>query len=251
MAKKLSIFGRKGGIGKSTVSVNLSFAFAQLGMKTLLIDLDSQNDSSLFLGISKEQYNKYCFDDLFDKRQKVKIEDTIVKARENLYLIPNNQLEYVDSELHKISRIDQVLNFHLNELDKMDFDVILIDTSPSRGKINDAVLCYVEGLILPVQLQSASVRSIGNIYTYLSEMYISPDIIKAVVPTMYNQTTNDSKENLAFLQEFFSEQDILTPPIPVRTKISESGKQGLSVFEYDQESSEHFMKVVERLVQLI
>ncbi|MGF7058648.1 ParA family protein [Brassicibacter mesophilus] len=248
--KKVAVFGRKGGIGKSTLSVNLSHAFSKIGFKTLLIDLDSQNDSSLFLGIHKDQYNK-TFDDLFDIKNPTRLEDVIIEARENLYLIPNNQLEYVDSELHKSSRIDKILSHKLKDLEQMDFDIVLFDSAPTRNKINDAVLCYVDSLILPVQLQSASVRSLGNIYDYISEMYLSPSIIKAVIPNMFNSITNDSKENLAFLHEFFSEQDILTPEIPVRTKISEAGKLGKTVFEYDPEASEIFLKVVERVVSLI
>jgi len=248
--QKIALFGRKGGIGKSTLSVNLSHAFSKIGFKTLLIDLDSQNDSSLFLGIHKEQYNK-TFDDLFDKKNPTNLEEIIIEARKNLYLIPNNQLEYVDSELHKSSRIDQVLSYKLKDLEHMDFDIILFDTAPTRNKINDAVLCFCDSLLLPVQLQSASVRSIGNIYQYLSDMYLSPSLIKAVIPNMYNAITNDSKENLIFLKEFFSDQDILTPEIPIRTKIAEAGKLGKTVFEYDQEASEIFLKVIERVVSLI
>jgi len=248
--KKLAIFGRKGGIGKSTVTVNLAHALTKIGMKVLLIDLDSQNDSSLFLGIDKEQYNKFVFDDLFNKRNPVKLRDTMIEARESLWLIPNDSLENVESELHRTSRIDNILNHLLSDLDDMDFDIILFDTQPTRSKISDSILLYCEGLILPVQLQSASVRSIGNIYEYLSDLYINPDIIKAVVPNMYNKITCDSKENLAFVKSFF-EQDIVTPAIPTRTRISESGKHGKTVFEYDQESTVQFMAVIEKLVTLI
>lgn len=250
MCKKIAVFGRKGGVGKSTLSVNLAHAFSKIGLKTLLIDLDSQNDSSLFLGITKDQYNK-TFYDLFDKKNPARLEECLIEARENLYLLPNNQIEFIEAELHKESRIDKILAHKLKDLDEMDFDIVMFDTAPTRNKINDAILCYVDGLILPVQLQAPSVRSVGNIYGYLHSMFISPDIIKAVIPNMYNATTNDSKENLQFLKEFFEEQDILTPAISVRTKIAEAGKAGKTVFEYDEEASEQFMKVIETIITLI
>lgn len=251
MCKKIGVIGRKGGVGKSSLSVNISHAFAQLGFKVLLVDLDSQNDSSLFLGINKEDYNEFVFDDLFDKRKKPVLKNCMIEARDNLWLLPNDSLENVESELHRSSRIDSVLSHLFKDLDDMNFDIVLFDTAPTRNKVNDAVLCYVEGIILPVQLQSASVRSIGNIYEYLADMYITPDIIKAVIPNMFNATTNDSKENLEFINSFFEGQNIVTPAIPVRTRIAESGKHGKTVFEYDQEASEHFLSVVESLVELI
>lgn len=249
MFKKYAFMASKGGVGKSTACYNVGYGFNKIGLKTLIIDLDHQNDSSLFLGIDKSQYSK-VFDDLFDKRNPVKLCDCIIQAREDLYILPNGNLENVESELHRISRIDQVLRHVLKDLEHMDFDVVLFDTSPTRNKVNDAVLCYLQddgGIIIPVQLQAASVRSIGNIYNYLADLYINPDIIKAVIPNMYNNTL-ESRDNLQFLNEFFEGQDVLTDYIPTRTKIAEAGKYGKSIFEYDEEASTYFMKVVEKLV---
>ena len=252
MSKKvISIVGRKGGVGKSTLSYNLASALATMDFKTLLIDLDSQNDSSLFLGISKQQYNK-TFDDLFDKKNPTKLEECIIETgRNNLFLLPNNSLEIVDSYLHQTNRIDLIFKHILKDLDTINFDFVIVDSSPTKNRVNDALLCWTDSIVLPVQLQGASVRSVGNIYAYIADLFLDPSIIKAVVPNQFNATTNDSKENLKFLEEFFEGQNLLTPAIPQRTKIGEACKMGRTIWEYDQEVSSHYIKAIEAIVKAI
>ena len=105
---------------------------------------------------------------------------------------------------------------------------------------------------MPVQVEAASVRSCGSIYEYLTELRLTPDKIALIVPNMYDQRTKDAKENLEFLREFFSDKiNIVTDPIPRRVKITEAGKMGKTVFEYDDESANQFFKVLERLVENI
>lgn len=247
--KKISVYGRKGGILKSTLATNLAFGLSKLG-RTLLIDLDSQNDSQLYLGVDKKDFRK-TFDDLFDKKQDVKIEDCLIEARENLYLLPNNELENVETMFHQVSRLDKVLDSKLKTLEGI-FDYVVFDTAPTRSKVSDSVLLYCNNIILPVQMiGGAGVRSIANVYSVLSDLYLDTDIIKAVVPTLLDNTTKDSKENYAYLQEFFKDQDLLTTPVPKRTKMAECSKLGKTIFEYDSETAEIMMDVFESVVKRI
>lgn len=246
--KKLAVLNNKGGVGKSTVAVQISHGLSKLGYKILLLDLDGQNDSSLFLGISEDMYNK-TFYDLIDKRSKVSINDCIIEARENLFLIPNSNIQEINAEFYRESRIDLVLSEKLKELEDMDFDFIIIDCGPQRTKINDAVLCYIDQIIMPVQVEAASVRACGAIYEYLSDLRLDASKIALVIPNMYDQRTNDAKENLEFLREFFSEYDgLVSAPIHRRVKVTEAGKKGMTVFEYDEESAKQFFNILERLV---
>jgi len=248
--KKIAVLNNKGGVGKSTISVQLSHGLAKLGFKVLLIDLDGQNDSSLFLGFSEDSYKK-SFYDLLDKRNPTLIHDCIINARDNLDLLPSSHIEEINAEFHRTSRIDLILNEYLKDLDTLGYDYLIIDCGPQRTKINDAVLCYIQNIVMPVQVEAASVRAVGNIYEYLSDLRLSPDLVSLVVPNMYDQRTNDAKENLEFLKEFYSDQDILTEPIHRRVKITEAGKIGKTVFEYDEEAANQFFKVLERLVTII
>ena len=249
--KKVAILNNKGGVGKSTVSVQISHGLAKLGFKVILLDLDGQNDSSLFLGITDDDYDKTFFD-LIDKRLDIKLKDCIISARENLDLIPNSHIEEINAEFYRESRIDLVLSEKLNGLDEMGYDFVIIDCGPQRTRINDAVLCYVDNIVMPVQVEAASVRACGSIYEYLSDLRLSPNKISLIVPNMYDQRTKDAKENLEFLKEFFSDkEDIVTTPINRRVKITEAGKMGKTVFEYDNDAAGQFFDVLERLVKKI
>lgn len=248
---KLAILNNKGGVGKSTVSVQLSHGLAKLGFKVLLIDLDGQNDSSLFLGVNEEDYKKTFFD-LIDKRGDVTPKDCIINVRKNLDLLPNKNIDQINAEFYREPRIDLVLNEKLHDLESMGYDYVLIDCGPQRTKVNDAVLCYIDKIIMPVQVEAASVRAVGGIYEYLSDLRLSPNRIGLVVPNMFDQRTNDAKENLQFLKEFFSSNgDLVTDPINRRVKITEAGKLGKTVFEYDDEAANQFFKVLERLVNIL
>ncbi|MGL4914217.1 MAG: ParA family protein [Romboutsia sp.] len=246
--KKIAVLNNKGGVGKSTVSVQISHGLAKLGFKVILIDLDGQNDSSLFLGVSSSEYKK-TFYDLIDKRNKIDLNDCILNVRENLDLLPNSNIEEINAEFYRESRIDLILDEKLSDLNNMNYDFVVVDCGPQRTKVNDAVLCYVDNIIMPVQVEAASVRACGSIYEYLSDLRLSPDKIALIVPNMYDKRTKDANENLAFLKEFFKEDNLISDPINRRVKITEAGKMGKTVFEYDEQSAGQFFKVLERLVK--
>ncbi|SFB46006.1 ParA family protein [Clostridium frigidicarnis] len=249
--KKIAVLNNKGGVGKSTVAVQISHGLSMLGFKVILVDLDGQNDSSLFLGISEKDYNKTFFD-LIDKRNDVKLEDCIINARESLDLLPNSHIEEINAEFYRESRIDLILNEKLQGLENLGYDFVVVDCGPQRTRINDSVLCYVDNIVMPVQVEAAAVRACGSIYEYLSDLRLSPDKISLIIPNMYDQRTRDAKENLEFLREFFKDEDnIVTNPINRRVKITEAGKMGKTVFEYDEESAQQFFEVLERLVKKV
>lgn len=246
--KKIAIINQKGGVGKSTLSVNIAHGLAINNYKVLLVDLDGQNDSSLFLGMDDTKYTKTFFD-LIDQRYPTPIEECIVNARKNLDLLPNSNISKIEAEFAREARIDRVLQEQLSELENMDYDCVIIDAGPQRTRINDAVLCYVENIIMPVQVEAASVRATGNIYSYLEELRLDPKMIKLIIPNMVNKRNNDSREHMAVLEELYGEEDMLTEPIYRRVKITEASKNGQTVFEYDKESEKMFLPVIRKVEQ--
>lgn len=244
---KYAVLNNKGGVGKSTIAVHIAHGLALRGNRVLLIDMDGQNDASLFLGITSEDY-KNTFYDLISSKEKAELAECIINVRDNLDLLPSRHIDLINMELFKEPRIDLVLKEKLKDLDNMGYRYVIVDCGPQRSKVNDAVLCFVEGIIVPVQVEAASVRAIGNIYEYLSDLRLDPSMISLVVPNMYDQRTSEAKENLEFLTELFSDNNLMTQPIYRRVKITEAGKLGKTSYEYDEETAKQFFDVVERLV---
>lgn len=245
--KKIAILNNKGGVGKSTVSVNLAHGLAIMGFKTVLIDLDGQNDSSLYLGCDIKDDQK-TFYDLFDQRRPANISECLIEARENLMLISNRNIKEIDAELHREPRIDLVFNEKLDGLKEMGYEYVIVDCGAQKTRVNDAVLCYIDHVIMPVQLEIASVRAVGNIYEYFKNLRVNPNKIVAVIPNMYDQRTNNARDNLTFIQDYFAGRVLVTEPIHRRIRIAEASQYGKTIFEYDEEVANQFLKVLEAVV---
>jgi|GEM_PF-354847 len=247
--KKFAVFNNKGGVGKSTIAVHVAHGLAVKGNKVLLVDMDAQNDASLFLGFSSEDYSKSLYDVLAGQKD-ISLSECIIHARDNLDLATAKYVDRINTMLYRDPEIDisSFMSNKLSELDQLGYAYVIVDCGPQRSKINDAVLHFVDGIIVPVQVEAASVRAIGNIYEYLSDLGLDSDMISLVVPNMYDQRTSDGRENLEFICEFFADTDIVTTPVQRRIKITESGKMGKTVFECNDEISKQFEHIVERLV---
>lgn len=244
--EKIAVYNNKGGTGKSTLAVQIAHGLAQLDYRTILIDLDDQNDCSLYLGI---QQNEKTFFDLIDYRYPASLDECIVNARPNLDLLQNSNFEMIEKDFHRETNIDKLLEDKLSQLEDKNYDYCIFDCSPSRGIVNTAILYYVNHIIVPLLTEPASIKGLSNIYSYLEDLKISKDKISLIVPSMYDQRTKEAKENLKELQDIFKEQGILTEPIHRRTKIVESSKAGLTIFEYDDVAQQQFYEVIQRVVR--
>lgn len=249
--KKIAIYNNKGGVGKSTIAANLAHGLSELDFKVLLIDLDGQRDSPFFLGFNDKDFDK-TFYDLLDNHNPIKVKDCIFETRDNLDLIPSNNMDKIKSEFHREPRIDMVLDDLLKDVEGMSYDYVIIDCSPKRNKVNNAILFYVDDIIMPIQTEIASVKNIGNVYDYLTELRIPKNKVSVVIPNMHDKRTNSSKEKLKMIQDFFEgETETVTPPINRRVAITEAGELGKSVFEYDKTGADQFYDVLEMVVKTI
>lgn len=237
--RKIAIYNDKGGVGKSTTSVNIAYGLSSIGSKVLLLDMDVQNDCADFLGIEKPQNN---LNEMFNKG--LAIEECIYNARENLDIITNGYLLEIQN-LHNINSIEYIFNSIVN-----NYDYIIIDCSPKPSFLNNFLLAYCDEIYMPVQMEWASVRAIVNFYEYLNYLELPIEKITTVIPNMYNSVTNESKECLETLKELF-EENIIAPPIKRRSKISEANRNGFSIFETDEITSEYYINLLERVVNYV
>jgi len=248
--KKIAFYNAKGGVGKSTLATTVSSGLALAEYNVLLIDLDPQNDCSLFLGVSDEEKETVkSFNDLID--YKANLEDCLIQARENLNLIYNSNYRDIERELHKNeTNISNIVDELLNEVENYNFDYVFFDCSPSNTITNTAILHYIDGLIVPVKLKLASIKGISNIYNYLDELGLNEDLIKLIVPNQYDMRLKEEKDNLEKLKDLFDEEGLISNPIKRRTKISELANRGVTVIEYGDKAEEQFFPIIKEVVNI-
>lgn len=248
--KKIAFYNNKGGVGKSTLAVNIAHALAKIDYKVLLIDLDSQNDCSLMLGINRNKERK-TFYNLINPHCDDKLKDCIIKARDNLDLLPNSKYEIIEKEFNNNAMfLTTLLDEKLADLKDMDYDYVIFDCSPSRSIINSAILFFIDYIFIPVQLEVPAIDGLATIFDYLEDLRLNFDKIKLVIPNMYDARTNEGRENLEMLKQSFAGQDVVTSPIYRRIKITEATKEGKTIFEYDKEAEKQLYPVIERVVEI-
>lgn len=245
---KIAIYGRKGGTGKSTLTSNIARAYSIMNKKTLVIDLDGQNDQSLNFGIRKDQYNKKTFDDIF-MANAIDLNDCMIEVEDKLYLMPNKNINFVEDYLYNVDT-KKIFEAKLNQLEKMDFKYVFLDLPPSRSKLNDAALYYIKNLIMPVQLTITSVNSVVNTVKYLEELGLSPSkLIKSVVPNMFRKNVAECEQCLNTLTNIYG--DNVTDPIKYSTKISKVVNNGVTAFDADEQIKGDLLKVLRKVVTAV
>ena len=167
MTRVISLVNQKGGVGKTTTSINLSASLGKLGKKTLLIDLDPQGNTSTGLGINKGDIKGSVYDCLNGTKE---AKQAIIKTRfTNLYVLPATiNLAGIDIELIEMTHEDN--NFRMNEQLKHviepvreKFDYIIIDCPPSLGLLTTNALVASDSVIIPVQCEFFALEGITQL----------------------------------------------------------------------------------------
>ncbi|MDG2830151.1 AAA family ATPase, partial [Vibrio parahaemolyticus] len=162
MSKVIAIFNQKGGVGKTTTSINLSAGLGKLGKKILLIDLDPQGNSSSGLGIDKDNLNVQIYDCLTGKSS---IAEAIKPtSAENVSIVPsNNDLAGVEIELAREENWENTLKIILESI-KDEFDYCFIDCPPSLGILSVIGLIAADSVIIPIQCEYYALEGVSQIF---------------------------------------------------------------------------------------
>jgi len=222
--RKISIVNFKGGTGKTTTAVNLSYALSLKDYKVLIIDCDTQGTIANWFGVINPENTLYEL--LIDE---VKLKDCIYQARNNLDIIASNKfLARIELILAKEKDIEKAFNKKLKALKGYDF--VFLDCPPSLNIININALEYANEVFLPVSMDYLALRGVKQVIDLL------PSNIKLtkIIPTFYDQRTRKSKEILEDLKNFF--KDKVTKPIRVNVRLSECSSFHKAIFEYDPKS---------------
>lgn len=253
MGKIISIFNQKGGVGKTTTSINLSAGLGKLGKNILLIDLDPQGNSTSGLGLEKRDMEHLIYDVL---AMDFPITETISPtSAENLSIIPSNsQLAGLEIELAKEGNWEERLK---NKLDKIkdNYDFIFIDCPPSLGILSVISLIASHSVIIPIQCEYFALEGVSQLFETIELVRRSynPDLeIEGVVLSMFDGRTNLSIQVVEEVKSFFKGK-VYTSIIPRNVRLAEAPSHGLSIMDYDIKSkgAEAYMELAEEFLDLM
>lgn len=235
MGKIISVANQKGGVGKTTTTVNLSTILAKKGKKVLLIDTDPQGNATSGLGVSKDVelsvYDILIGDTEFDET----LQETAIK---NLKVCPSNiSLAGADVQLVSMMSREQRLKTKLDKI-KDQYDYILIDCPPSLGLVTLNAFTASDSVLIPVQCEYFALEGLGQLLNTVNlvKKHLNKNLeIEGALLTMYDARTNLSNQVVKEVKKYF-EDKVYKTVIPRNVRLSEAPSYGMPITVYDPRS---------------
>ncbi len=257
MGKIISLVNQKGGVGKTTTSINLAASLGYLGKRVLLVDLDPQGNTTTGVGINKGDIDKSIYNVLIGETP---INDVIIKTKfKNLHVIPATiNLAGVDIELIEksryqtgFSRSEQLKNNIIKIKDYYDF--ILIDCPPSLGILTTNALTASDSVIIPVQCEFFALEGIMQLLNsiMLAQRNLNPNLdIEGVLLTMLDSRTNLGLEVVEDIRSYFKER-VYDTIIPRLIRLTEAPSHGKPILVHDPKSrgTEAYINLAKEVIE--
>ena len=240
MTKVIAIANQKGGVGKTSTTVNLGAGLVRQGYDVLLIDLDSQANLTMALGYQNPDDMEFTVSNVLHKAvQEDQIDSTegILTTPEGIDLMPSNiQLSgYEISLINEYGR-EVMLKQYIDAV-RMNYDYILIDCAPSLSVLTVNALVAADSVLIPTQPQYFSTAGLQMFYETISRIRkkLNPSLsIEGVLVTMMNNRPNFTKDLVAQLREIYGGVfKVFDTEIPTSIRMTESSARGKSIFAYD------------------
>lgn len=250
MGYVISLANQKGGVGKTTTSVNLGADLASNGKKVLLIDADAQGNATSGVGIQKSSIKKDIYDILVNEES---ITDAILHSvHDNLDVVPATiQLSGADIELTpQMARETRLLN--ALKAVKDNYDYILVDCPPSLGLITINAFTASDSILIPVQSEYYALEGLSQLLNTvkLVQKHFNPDLkIEGVLLTMYDARTKLGQQVNSEVRNYFGDT-VYNTVITRNVRLSEAPSYGLPIIDYDPKSkgSELYMQLAKEVL---
>ncbi|HFD3450824.1 MULTISPECIES: ParA family protein [Enterococcus] len=236
MAQIISVANQKGGVGKTTTTVNLGACLASLGKKVLLVDMDAQGNATSGVGIRKPDVTRDIYDVLVNE---LPIDEaTLITEHENLSIVPATlQLAGAEIELTSMMARESRLKGSLADVSSQ-YDYILIDCPPSLGHLTINSFTASDSILIPVQCEYYALEGLSQLLNTvrLVQKHFNPELeIEGVLLTMYDARTNLGNEVVEEVRKYFREK-VYETIIPRNIRLSEAPSHGKPIIDYDPRS---------------
>jgi chromosome partitioning protein len=228
----ISLANQKGGVAKTTTTLNLGVAFAEKGLRVLVVDLDPQGNLTMSQGMNPDTIERSMFDVLVHR---VPITD-VIATREVDIAVASIDLAGADMALSSQIGRERALQKALDPI-KSEYDYILIDTPPSLGLLTINAFVASTGVIVPVQTEYLSLRGLVQLENTLQMVRenLNPHVqIVGILPTMYDKRVTHSREADEILRENFGKL-VFNTRIRKTIRYAEAPVKGSSIIAYEPE----------------
>ena len=256
MGKVISLINQKGGVGKTTTSINLSASLALLGKKILLIDLDPQCNATTGIGLNKGEIEKSVYN-VFNGTASIN-EATIKTKYKNLCVLPANiNLAGIDIEIEQSGQNTNVskserLKYQIEQV-KDTYDFIIIDCPPTLGIITTNALTASDSVIIPVQCEFFALEGITQLLKAImyTQANLNPNLaIEGVLLTMLDARTNLGLEVVEEIRSYFKDK-VYNTILPRLIRLTEAPSHGKPIVAYDPKSrgSEAYLNLAKEVIK--
>ena len=251
MGKCIAIANQKGGVGKTTTSVNLSSCLAALGKKVLLIDTDPQGNATSGVGIERESLENSVYDVIINEDN---INDVIVKTDYNkLWVVPSS-IDLAGAELELVAGENREYRLKTAvQSVKDNYDYIIIDCPPSLGLITLNSFVCADSIIIPIQCEYYALEGLSQLTNTirLVKGSLNPALeLEGVLLTMYDTRTNLSLQVAEEVKKYYTNK-LYKSVIPRNVRLSEAPSYGQPINIYDSTSkgSESYMSLAREVIK--
>ena len=251
MGRTIAIANQKGGVGKTTTTINLSSCLAEMGKKILVVDSDPQGNTTSGLGVDKNIQEKTIYELLLRDSS---IEEAIIKTPiENLELLASNiNLSGAEIELIGVDKKEYILRDELKKI-KDNYDFILIDCPPSLSMLTINAMCAADTVLVPIQCEYYALEGLSQLIhtiNLVKKRLNSKLEMEGVVFTMYDARTNLSLQVVENVK-YTLKQTIYKTIIPRNVRLAEAPSHGLPINLYDSKSAgaESYRMLAEEVIE--